>query len=358
MEMGGALFKRVVNRPMLVSRFGRTFIEAINVELSERARKLHGGVARGRTARDEYRSIFGMALPDPDADRSTAGLSTESGLLRLSGRTTSHSQEARLADLNATRGGDDVAPAVEARGVKSSAGMETRADLAMVDTVLRAMKGDAISLVMSAVHAPDDDRKVLYFKCVPWCCAFEDGESSPDAYLSSIVRAGLTGCFDRYVVARVLDLLESSPQLSIGVNLSERSLVSGLQWESLLERLSCAPELAERLVVEVSEGARVAGGSARAFLDRLRVFGCRIAIDDYGLAYGVDVGMVIPEPDIVKIAPAFIAAARWSESARDRLRHLVRLGTSMARDVVVLGAQGAVDMALVCDVGAKWMQGD
>ncbi len=356
--MGGALFIRVLNRPMLVSRFRRTFVEVTDVEFGERARKLYGGVVQGPTARDAYRSISGMALPAPDADRSTADHSTESWLLRLSGRTTSHPQAAWLSSLNATRGGDDVAPAVEARSVNSNAGMETQADAAMVDTVLRAMKVDAISLVMSAVHAPDDGRKVLYFKCVPWCCAFDEGEPSPDAYLSSVVRAGLMGCFDRYVVARVLDVLESSPQLSIGVNLSEQSLVSGLQWESLLDRLTRAPELAERLVVEVSEGARVAGGRARTFLDRLRVLGCRIAIDDYGLAYGVDVGMAIPEPDIVKIAPAFIAAARWSESARNRLRHLVRLGTSMARDVVVLGAQGAVDMALVCDVGAKWMQGD
>lgn len=356
--MGCALFIRVVNRPMLVSRFGRSFVEAIDLELGERARKLFGDVARVRKTDDGHLLISEIVLHDPDADRLTAEAPTESWLLRLSGRTTPHSQAAWLANLRATWVDDDLARMAEARSVKPSMGGATRADLATVDIVLRAMKNDAISLVMSAVHAPNDSRKVLYFKCVPWCRAFSEGKSSPKVYLPSMARAGRMGCFDRYVVARALDLLASSPQLSIGVNLSEQSLVSGLQWESLLERLSRSPELAERVVVEVSEGARVAGGSARTFLDRLRVLGCRIAIDDYGVAYGVDVGMVIPEPDIVKIAPAFIASARWSQSARDRLRHLVQLGASMAHDVVVLGVRDAVDKALVCDVGAKWMQGD
>ncbi|KVN32095.1 hypothetical protein WT19_14610 [Burkholderia stagnalis] len=357
--MGCALLIEIVNRSELVRCFGHEFVEAIDVELSERARRLCGSVARIRAMGDGHLLISTATSKDSFEDRSMTDLSTTGWLLRLSGRRAPHSQAAWLAELRAKWVGvhDDVACLNEARRGRSSAEAVRRADFAITDAVMHAMKVDAFALVMSPVHTPDDERKVLYFDCTTWCRALEGDLSSPKAYLPSIARMGLMSHFDRYVLTRVLDLLARSPELNVGVSVSGHSLAEGLQWESLIDRLYKSPDLAARLVVEVYEGEKIGAGNARAFLDQIKTCGCRIAIDDYGLAYGVDVGIEIPEPDIVKIASAFIDAARCSEEALCRLRGLVELGASMARDVVVRGARGVADMAIVRDVGAGWAQG-
>ncbi|WP_185733463.1 EAL domain-containing protein [Burkholderia sp. Bp8998] len=355
--MGSALLIKVVNRPALIGRFGRTFMEAIDLELGERAQQLCGEGARVWTTGDGHLLISEMVSRAGFEGRSETNFPTASWLLRLSGRRKPHSQAAWLADLRARWVGDGVTPVTEARRGRSGAEVLTRADLEIAGTVLRAMKDDEISLVMSPVYASDDTRKVLYFTCTTWCRAFDDGKSAPSAYLPSIARTGLMRYFDRYVLKRVLDLLRLSPELSIGVSLSGQSLVDGLQWEDLLDQLYASPDVAARLVVEVAECAEIEARGARAFIARLKALGCRIAIDEYGLAYGIGVGMAIPDPDIVKIAPKFIAAARRNDHALGKLRRLAGLAESIAREVVVSGANGDTDLEIVRNIGAGWVQG-
>ncbi|QVN21290.1 EAL domain-containing protein [Burkholderia pyrrocinia] len=235
--------------------------------------------------------------------------------------------------------GDEILPANDANFLTPGSSEQMRADCVVACAVLRAIENDGFTLVMLPIHNPDPDGDVLYFECAVWCRALVDEMLSPRMYLECLARVGLMSHFDRYVLTRVLSLLEQSPHLSIGVNLSGDSLSAGLQWESLFVHLHSSPDLARRLVVQVAENVEIEKGAGRTFLGRLRQLGCRVAIDGYGVTYGVDVGTEIPWPDIVKIGPSFIKAAQHGDVAKDKLKRLVKLGASVARDVVVLGGR-------------------
>ncbi|WP_176017063.1 EAL domain-containing protein [Burkholderia sp. BCC0398] len=336
--MKSKLLVEVANSFALERCFGHMFGDAVDVDLAERTRQFFGVCGR-------VQAICGGNLLNSElVTRGARGC----GLAR---------DLARRAECEL--GEQGFAPSVAIRLMRPGVDAPTRTDFAIAGHVLRAIATDACTLVMSPVYSVDDGCDVLYFECSPWCRALGGRMSPPHAYLPSSTRVGLMCHLDRYVLRRVLDLLKRSPELRIGVNLTGQSLVVGLHWEDLFDQLSASPDLAARLVVVIAESAEIeveCAGCARVFLARLKAAGCLIAIDQYGLTYGNAAGMEIPDPDIVKIAPTFISAARRNDRALGRLRRLVELAANIARDVVVIGAEGDVDLQLVRDVGVRWVQ--
>lgn len=65
--------------------------------------------------------------------------------------------------------------------------------------------------------------------------------------LDSIGRLSLTSYFDNYIVRRVIDKLESVPNIKIACNISPRSLCDDLWWRTIINYLYCNPNIAGRL---------------------------------------------------------------------------------------------------------------
>ncbi|ELW9532575.1 EAL domain-containing protein [Burkholderia cenocepacia] len=142
-------------------------------------------------------------------------------------------------------------------------------DIAIADKVLRAIEVDAFTLVMRPVYSLNDGHSVLYFDCSTRCRTFESDVALPRTYLPSAARMGLMPRFKFYLLMRVLDLLKYAPYLKLDVSISGQSLEVGLQWEGILYWLAESPDVAARLVVEVSEDVEIKAENARSFLRRL-----------------------------------------------------------------------------------------
>ena len=73
-------------------------------------------------------------------------------------------------------------------------------------------------------------------------------------------------------------------------------------WDEIKERLRCAPDLARRLVVEITETAAIPDISdAARLVSDLRRVGCRVAIDDLDAGFASVRQLLALAPDIVKI---------------------------------------------------------
>lgn len=350
-----ALLVTVTNRTQLGRQFGPGFVQAVDAELIERARRLCTDGARVQVDRQGNLVIVWSAVASV-ADRDVPEIPLAELLVRLGGKQSPSAQAAWVAELDGHWIDEATLSAFDADCAVAGSREQMCADFVVADTVLRAISNDAFTLVMNPICNAGSEGEVLYYACSVQCRELYGHASSPPIWLHSIARLGLMHHFDHYVLTRVMDLLEHSPQLSLGVNLSGDTLPAVAQWEKLLSRLGASPSVASRLVVEVDECARIDQGAGRALLGCLQQLGCRVAIDQYGIAFGVDVNMEITRPDIVKIAPLFMEAARESEEATDRLRRLVRLGSSVARDVVLLGAKTDADCQIARSVDAKWVQ--
>lgn len=228
-------------------------------------------------------------------------------------------------------------------------------EMEQAGAVFAALREGRLRLAREPVCGTQEPGRVLYEECL----ARVEGEPGlvPGQFIPVLERLALVCAFDRHVMRRVIGLLRAGAQATLGVNLSARSLVPVVAWEALLRQLADRGDVAARLVVEITETARLEVEPGRRFVQRLRQAGCRVAIDDFGAGYGVETAMAIGTPDIVKIDASFVAAARGSDAGMARLAAMVRLAADLAPQVVVEGVEQEQDLWHAREAGAQWAQG-
>jgi EAL domain-containing protein (putative c-di-GMP-specific phosphodiesterase class I) len=233
-------------------------------------------------------------------------------------------------------------------------------DSVFVQTLRHDMQCEAIEawlrLLREPICKPERSGEVLYQECLARLCV-ERRVWSPDSFLPKLESAGLMRWFDRLVMERVIDALCRDGDAVLGCNVSGASAVDDVWWEPVYARLEREPQVAARLVIEITESAPLDPIKGRSFVFRLQRLGCRVAVDDFGKGYGVYTAMAIAHPDIVKLDRTLLLAAHRERSGVKRLRAMVELAGEYAPQVVVEGVATVEDLRVVTEVGAKWAQG-
>jgi len=121
--------------------------------------------------------------------------------------------------------------------------------------------------------------------------------------------------------------------------------------------LSRRRDVASRLVIEITETAPMVPEDGRRFVSRMKHLGCRIAIDDFGVGFGVKTGIEVGQPDIIKVDASFIAGARAGQAGLRRFRGMVSLARDLAGCIIVEGVEDVDDLAVVRRAGVQWVQG-
>jgi EAL domain-containing protein (putative c-di-GMP-specific phosphodiesterase class I) len=180
----------------------------------------------------------------------------------------------------------------------------------------------------------------------------------PSVFMPSLERLGLARLLDRAVACSVIEALRLQPAAQLGLSISAHSVRRDHWWASLLAALQANPDLASRLVVEVSNGASIQDmESARDFCVRLQQCGCRVAIEDFGAgALGV-AAVQACRPDILKLDASFLRRARDSEFGHACLQDMLALCVHLASHTVVNGVEREDDLHIALRAGAQWLQG-
>ncbi|WP_161978178.1 EAL domain-containing protein [Paraburkholderia kururiensis] len=227
-------------------------------------------------------------------------------------------------------------------------------EMEQVEAVFTAMRQGRLVLRREAVCSVTQPRRVLYEECL---ARVRGMALSPAQFIPLLERFSMVCAFDRYVMRQAVALLRGEPAARLGVNLSALSMLPGVMWEALFRQLAEQPEVAGRLVVEITESARMDVALGGRFVRQLRQLGCGVAVDDFGVGYGVETAVSIQSPDIIKIDASLLAGARCSGAGQARLAGMVRLAADLAPQVVVEGVEGEADLELVRAAGAQWVQG-
>ncbi|HWO58843.1 MAG TPA: EAL domain-containing protein [Umezawaea sp.] len=120
----------------------------------------------------------------------------------------------------------------------------------------------------------------------------EDGQEpylGPAEFLPEAERSNLVHDIDRWVLSRAIDTLvqHPDPDLRFNVNVSGRTLEDEDFAGFVLDRLAVAGVAPGRLGLEITETAAVTNlDAARSLAIKLRGFGCRITLDDFGSGFG------------------------------------------------------------------------
>lgn len=168
--------------------------------------------------------------------------------------------------------------------------------------------------------------------------------------------ADMTRWFDRLVMQGTIEILRANPSAALGCAVNGESAIEDVWWDSVFQMLEREPDVARRLIVELAEMAPLDPVAGRAFFGRLKWCGCRVAIKDFGVRYGVQSAMAVSAPDFIKLDRTLLCAAHQSASGKRRLAQLLKLAGESAPCVIVDGVEASQDAALANAMGARWGQ--
>lgn len=162
----------------------------------------------------------------------------------------------------------------------------------------------------------------------------------PTVFLYTAERFGMAVEIDQWVTAQAIDLLErlqAQPSLALAVNISASSLQSDVFITFLRQALTSRHVEPSRLIFEVGEAVAMANlERARQFGRSLAELGCRLALDDFGAAFGSFYYLKHLPVDLLKIAGEYVRGLGSDSDPTDRLiiEAVVKLARGLGTAVV------------------------
>jgi EAL domain-containing protein (putative c-di-GMP-specific phosphodiesterase class I) len=229
--------------------------------------------------------------------------------------------------------------------------------LKICTTVRTALRQDRLLFAFQPVVSATTGT-VDYFECLLRMRDAGGGLINGGEFITPIEQLGLIGFIDDYVLEQTVKELANHPRIRLGINISSLTACNGSWLRSSISLLGGRPDLARRLVVEITETAALSDieESAR-FVDRLHNAGCRVALDDFGAGHTSPRQLQTLSVDTVKVDGSFVRNLADNHEQRDLLRDLFDLITGFGCTAVAEGIENAEDAAAVRAEGFAYLQG-
>jgi diguanylate cyclase (GGDEF)-like protein len=171
-------------------------------------------------------------------------------------------------------------------------------------------------------------------------------------------KLGLIRLVDHRVLELVVAELASAPGVQLSLNISPDTTMDPDWWASIESLMRAHPGVAERLIVEITETVAIQDiDDVRGFVTRLKNFGSRIAIDDFGAGYTSFRNLRKLGVDIVKIDGAFVQNIARSADDRAFVQTLIDLARRLGIKTVAEWVQDEESASMLRDWGCDYIQG-
>ncbi len=233
----------------------------------------------------------------------------------------------------------------------------TKSRLTWVSRIEQALDEDRFALVAQPIldlHTGKRSQYELLLRMLD-----DNGESIPPAaFLYIAERFGLIARIDEWVVTHAIALIEQRPDLRLHVNISGRSLGDQRLLHVIDERLGASRVDPTNLIFEVTETAAVANIThAQGFAQRLRDYGCRFALDDFGAGFGSFYYLKHIPFDFVKIDGEFVQNATSGHIDQLVIDAVVRIARGLGKETVAEFVTTEKTLRLVDRLGVDYAQG-
>jgi len=199
---------------------------------------------------------------------------------------------------------------------------------------------------------------VDYYECLLRMIDEDGNIVAAGDFMPIIEQLGFIRTIDRYVLERAVAEVTANPGICLGFNISGLTATDYAWLRAITNLLRGKPEIARRLVVEITETAALhdVEESAR-FVNALRELGCRIALDDFGAGFTSLRHLQTLAVDTVKIDGSFIRNLGQNYDNQMFLRHLVGLANGLGLATVAECVETAREAAILRREGVGYLQG-
>jgi len=355
--------------------FGYEIADQVILEVAKRIRaRLRGGDVLGRFSGNKFGLILKNCSVDDmhvAAERFLAGIRdevvpTQSGPVAVT---------ASIGAINALRHASTVEEAmsrtqealdlakVRRRGslmvwrpnVEREA--QRRVNIRVTDEIVTALNERRIVMAYEPVVATIS-RQPAFHECLVRMRQ-EDGAYSLSPDIVPVAeKLGLIRLVDHRVLELVVAELADAPHAQLSLNISPDTTMDPDWWASIESLMRAYPGVAERLIVEITETVAIQDlDDVRGFVTRLKNFGSRIAIDDFGAGYTSFRNLRKLGVDIVKIDGAFVQNIVRSSDDRAFVQTLIDLAHRLGIKTVAEWVQDEESAALLQGWGCDYIQG-
>jgi len=222
-----------------------------------------------------------------------------------------------------------------------------RTGFVWTDRIKRALRDDLFAVYAQPIASlgdEDDDRYELLIRMTD-----DDGDVvAPGAFLPVAERFGLITEIDVWMIRQAIKLIEREQvggrDIVVEVNLSGHSICDPELPDLIEAELERAPVDPSRLVFEITETAAIANmDEARALATRIRRWGCRFALDDFGAGFGSFYYLKYLPVDYLKIDGEFIRNLDSSEIDQRMVQAMVEIARALGlRTIAEFVESGAI----------------
>jgi diguanylate cyclase (GGDEF)-like protein len=355
--------------------FGFDVADAVISEIAGRIRELlRGGDVLGRFSGNKFGLILKRCTVDDmnaAADRLLAGIRgdvvpTKSGpvSVTVSIGAIGVPRHARSADEAINRA-QEALDGAKRRQAGSRAtwrpnverDAQRRVNIRVTDEIVTALNERRIAMAFEPV-VDTTTRKVAFHECLIRMES-DNGRMllAPDI-VPVAERLGLIRLVDHRVLELVVAELAQAPGMKLSLNISPDTTMDPDWWASIESLMRAHPDVAERLIVEITETVAIQDlDELRGFVTRLKNFGSRIAIDDFGAGYTSFRNLRKLGVDIVKIDGAFVQNIVRSADDRAFVQTLIDLALRLGIETVGEWVQDEEAARLLRDWGCDYIQG-
>jgi diguanylate cyclase (GGDEF)-like protein len=234
---------------------------------------------------------------------------------------------------------------------------QRRVNIRVTDEIVTALNERRIVMAFEPVVAAAS-RDVAFYECLIRMEQFDGRMLLAPDIVRVAERLGLIRLVDHRVLELVVAELANAPDVQLSLNISPDTTMDPDWWASIESLMRAHPGVAERLIVEITETVAIQDiDDLRGFVTRLKNFGSRIAIDDFGAGHTSFRNLRKLGVDIVKIDGAFVQNIARSADDRAFVQTLIDLARRLQIKTVAEWVQDEEAAGLLRDWGCDYIQG-
>jgi len=232
-----------------------------------------------------------------------------------------------------------------------------RRSLSISEEVRAALREERVLFAFQPVVVAETE-EVDHYECLLRMRTPEGRIVAASEFVPVIEQLGFIRLIDRYVLDKVVEELSAHADVRLGFNISGLTAADRPWLRALVMQLRNRPDIASRLIVEITETAALYDieESAR-FVAAVRDAGCSVALDDFGAGHTSLRHLQSLAVDTVKIDGSFIRNLAGNPENQVFLRHLLGLAKGFGFATVAECVATEEDAAILRREGVGLMQG-
>lgn len=240
---------------------------------------------------------------------------------------------------------------------------EHEAELQLIERLANNQRIDGLFLEMQPIMSLHQPHASLNFE-VLLRMQDEHGDRVPtERLIHAGENAGRMGVIDRWVLHHTLEWMEQhldalAQTQFVCLNLSGASLNDERFMEDVFALLDSKRDLARRICLEITESVALHDmGNTRRFIDKVRSFGARVALDDFGAGYTSFSYLKDLPADLLKIDGSFIVNMNRHPANVAIVEAIVSLAQNLGMKTIAEWAEDYETVETLAEIGVDYVQG-